>query len=296
MATLSQLRTDLQYRYRDTAGNFLSSVPANLFINVACEDFCGEVEPQWREYGFYITAKQFAYDLPADLQHTLTMMWYQNGQYEIPYLSPQEFKMRGYFNRRITVSTPQAYTIMDGPTANMTTRQLILGPAPGTSSNTATLNTNMNASVTSMVTTAGGAAQFQSPAGMVLLESEQIQYQSNSATNTLSLLQRGMGGTTAASHLAGVSVPTTIYRLDLVMCYTYQFKYMTLDSDVPNFSSQFHRIPIHYALHLALKSDGRDKQADSELQLYMQKRQEAKRDCRLYTRYRHNKKISSGYS
>ncbi len=292
MATLSQLRTDLQYRYRDTAGNFLSSVPANLFINIACEDFSGEVEAQWREYGFYITGKQFAYDLPADLQHTLTMMWYQNGQYEIPYLSPQEFKMHGYFNRRITVSTPQAYTIMDGPTANMTTRQLILGPAPGTTSNTSTLGGNMLSTDTSLTTAALGAAQFQSPAGLVLIGSEQIQYQSNNSSATLSLLQRGMGGTTAATH----TTADAIKRLDLVMCYTYQFKFMTVDSDVPNFSTQFHRIPIHYALHLALKADGRDKQADGELQLYMQKRQEAKRDVRLYTRDRNNKKISTGYS
>jgi len=293
MAALSQLRTDLQYRYRDTAGKFLSAVPANLFLNIGGEDFCNDVEPQWREYGFYVTAKQHSYNLPSDYLHSLTMMWYQNGQYEIPYLSPQEFKMRGFMNRRISVSTPQAYTIDNGPTG----LQLILGPAPGTSSNTSgtqTLST-ITSSQTSITPT--DATQFQSPSGIIQIESEQIQYQANANTlgGALTLCLRGFGGTTAASHVTG-SVPLTVSRLDLVMMYTYQYKYMVLDSDTPNFQSQYHRDIVHYAMYLALKADGRDKQAEAEMEFYMEKKKEAKRNIRLLTRDRHNKKISSAYN
>lgn len=291
MAALSQLRTDLQYRYRDTAAKYLSAVPANLFLNLGAEDFANDVEPSWREYGFYITAKQFNYNLPSDYLHSLTMMWYQNGQYEIPYLSPQEFKMRGYMNRRITVSTPQAYTIDNGPTG----LQLILGPSPGTSSNTSTIITSMTSSQTTVPVV--DSTQFQSPAGIVQIENEQIQYQSNDNTvgGSLRLALRGFGGTTAATHTY-VSTPLTVQRLDLVMMYAYQFKYMVADSDTPNFQSQYHRDIVHYAMYMALKADGRDKQAMEELEYYVEKKKIAKRNIRLLTRDRHNKKISSAYN
>ena len=298
MAALSQLRNDLQYRYRDTAGKFLSAVPANLFLNLGGEDFSNDVEPAWREYGFYVTAKQHTYNLPSDYLHSLTMMWYQNGQYEIPYLSPQEFKMRGFMNRRITVSTPQAYTIDDGPTG----RQLILGPAPGTSSNTTPMDLGNSMTSSQTFILPHDATQFQSPSGVVIVNDplaiEQVQYQSNDNTvgGQLTLCIRGFGGTAAAVHTVLSGTPMVIQRADLVMMYTYQFKYMVADSDTPNFQSQYHRDIVHYALYLALKADGRDKQADAEMEYYMKKKVDAKRAIRTLTRDRHNKKISSAYN
>ncbi len=291
MANLSQLRTDLRTRFRDVAGNFISDTPATLYLNIACEDFSNNVEPTWREYGFYVTAKQYAYPLPSDYQHALTMMWYQNGQYEIPYLSPQEFKSRGYMNRRISVSTPQAYTIDNGPSG----QQLMLGPAPGSSSNTSLLSGNMTSSQTTVPLVSSGAAQFQSPAGMVLIESEQIIYQNQNGSNQLSLCQRGAGGTTPAAHTFVTASPT-VYRLDLVMMYTYQFIYMSAASDSPNFAAQYHRIPINYALSLALIQDGRDKQAAAAMAVYLQERAQAKRQVRILVRDKNNRRISTAYA
>lgn len=285
MAALSALRTDLRARFRDVAGNFISATPANLYLNIAFEDFTNDVEPTWREYGFFVTGKQFRYTPPTDFLHTLTMMWYQNGQYEIPYLSPQEFKTRGYMNRRISVSTPQAYTIIDG--------DLYLGPAPGTTSNTSILSPGSISAQQTTVNVAN-ASKFQSPAGMVLIDSEQMEYQDNDGASSLGnllLVKRGQGGTTAAVH----SSCATVKRLDLVMTYTYAFKYMSADTDTPNIPLQHHRTPVHYALALALKQDGRDKQAESEFKEYTMKRLEAKRQVRLLTRDKNNRRISSAY-
>jgi hypothetical protein len=282
MAALSQLITDLQTRFRDVGGGFISAVPATLYLNLGCEDFANYVEPQWREYGFFVTAKQYRYVLPTEFLHTMTMMWYQNGQYEIPYLSPQEFKSRGYMNRRISVSTPQAYTIINN--------ELYLGPAPGTTSSSSLLTTTtLAANGTSMTVT--DATKFQSPAGLVLIDSEQIPYQANDGVTQLSLLKRGEGGTAAAQHLSGA----TVFRMDMVMTYSYSHKYLSATTDAPSFQTQYHRTPVHYAMYLALKQDGRDKQAAEELQIYTQKRLEARREIRMLTRDKNNRRISTAY-
>lgn len=297
MPNLSQLITDLRARFRDVAGNFISATPATLYLNIAYEDFTNDTECNWREYGFYVTKHQYLYTLPADCLHTLTAMWYQNGQYEIPFLSEQEFKQRGYMNRRISVSTPQAYTIVNDGSGGA--NRLMLGPAPGTTSNTSTLRfgNNMNSSQTTMTLTSGGGAQFQSPGGMVLCESEQMIYQNNgdSGTDILGQLIRGAGGTTAASHTAISGLGTPVYRLDLIITYSYAFKYMSALSDTPGVPAQFQRIPLHYALALALKQDGRDKQAEAEFGIYQQKRLEAKRQVRILTRDKNNRRISTAY-
>ena len=292
---LSQLQTDLRARFRDVAGNFISAVPATLYLNTAYENFVNNTECNWREYGFYVTKHQYLYNLPADCLHVLTMMWYQNGQYEIPFYSEQEFKARGYMNRRITVSTPQAYTIVqDG---GGTQQRLMLGPSPGATSNTSQIpfGNNMTSSQTTMTVQSG--AQFQSPAGMVLVENEQMIYQNNgdSGNNILGQLIRGAGGTTAATHTVASGNPMTVYRLDLIMTYTYGFSYLVSQSDVPNVPFQYHKIPIHYALALALKQDGRDKQAEAELEEYMGLRKEAKRQIQKLVRDRNNRRMMTAY-
>ena len=283
MATLSALRADLQRRFQDKNGGALSAVPANLYLNQACEDFVNDVQPMSREYGFYVTAYQFRYDLPTDYIHARAMMWYQQGTAaEIPYLSPQEFKGKGYLDKKIVVSTPQAYTIMDD--------DLYLGPAPSTSSNTSTLSTSITALTTSMVLASSDS--FHSPAGIVLAESEQIAHQSNNtSTDTLGLLIRGQGGTTAASHLSAI----TVKRLDLQMTYAFGHTYLTSDTQSPSFSSRYHRLIVLFALHLALKQFGMEDEAANAFEQYNSAKMNAKREFRRQVRDISNRRVRSAY-
>lgn len=271
MATLSALRTDLQTRIADKSGGSLSATPANLYLNVACEHFMSDVEPEWREYGWYITAKQFRYDLPADHIAIRTLMWYQNGRYEIPYKSPKEFQQLGLLNKEATSNPPMAFTIID--------KDLYLGPAPSTTSNTSTLNGNHTNSVTTISVADG--TQFQTHGGIILINSEQIAYQGVS-TNDLTLAVRAQGGTTAAAHTNA----DTVKRMDLVATMTYAHTYMTADADTPAFPARYHRLIVFYAAHLALKQDGRDPEANQELQIYELRKAEAKRNIRRQTRER----------
>ena len=159
MAALSALRSELQYRAGDSAGINLSAARANQFINNALEDWSTTVEPSWRQYGFYVTASQFRYDLPADWMKPKSLHWYQNGEYEISYIDPKEFQRRGFQDWDYKSNRPQAYTIIN--------RDLYIGPIPSTSSNTSTLNGAHTNAVTTISVNDG--SQFHDPAGFILV-------------------------------------------------------------------------------------------------------------------------------
>lgn len=273
MAALSALRTDLQKRFQDSSGNFLSATPANQFINNAVEDFVNQTEPLWREYGWYVTAKQQRYDLPSDHMKLKTLTWYQNGRFNVDYIPPKEFQLRGYLDKDTSRANPEYFTIVDN--------DIYLGPAPSTTSNTTTMNDagGISATDTSVITTDG--TKFQSPGGLILIESEQIAYQ-NLATNTLSLLLRAQGGTAAATHADG----TTIKRMDLVAVYHYTAPTLSADADVPAIDTRWHRMVLHHALASALKMGGRDEAATIEMQYYEKKVLDAKREIRRVQRDR----------
>lgn len=285
MATLSALRTDLQTRYQDKNAGFLSSTPANLYINMACEDFVNDCQPMSREYGYYITQYQYRYDLPSDFINFRGMMWYYGGQdVEVPYKSPQEFKALGLMNKRSPSSKPEAYTIIDD--------DIYIGPAPSASGNTSTLNGAI-ASSSAVTIAVASASQFHGRAGIALVGSEQIYYQNaDTTTNDLKLCIRGSGGTTAATHLTGV----TISRLDMVFLYAYAHTYMTQDGQSPAFSSRFHRLIINYALHLALKQGGQDEEAADSFEIYQTQKMQAKREIRRQSRDVSNRRIRAVYS
>lgn len=285
MATLSALRLDLQTRFQDKNGGFLSTVPANLYLNMGMEDFQADVQPVSREYGYYPTAKQFRYDLPADYIHSRAMVWYQNGLGSpVEFLSPQEFKQAGYLWKKAP-GIPEKYTIID--------EDLYLGPAPVSSSNTSTLNgAIVSTSATSLTVTTG--TQFYENAGIILVDSEQIAYQAiDTTTGGMTLCLRGQGGTTAATHLT----LATVYRCDLVMTYAYGHTYLTSDSQSPAYQSRFHRIPVNFALAMALKQSGDDSgEAEKVMALYEAQKIKAKREIRRQVRDVRNRKVSTPYS
>lgn len=281
MAALSALRLDLRTRFQDKNGGFLSAVPANLYLNLGCEDFVNDVQPMSREYGWTLTAKKFRYDLPSDFIQTRAMMWYYGGQdVEIPYRSPQEFKRLGLMNKRETASTPEAYTIIDD--------DIYIGPAPSASSNTSSITAAMLSTDSSM--TVADATKFHSQAGIIIVESEQIAHQSNNGSTGLALLLRGQGGTTAAAHGC-----VTVSRCDLVMVYSFTHLFMSADGDTPAFSSRYHRIPVLYALHLALKSNGQDDEAKDAYDLYVGMKTQARREIRRQTRDIANRRVRAAY-
>lgn len=271
MATLSALRGELQRMYQDGAGNFLSAVPANQFINNALEDFVNWTSPMLREYAWYVTAYQQRYSLPTDWMKPKMLHWYQTGKYEIPYMSPKEFQASGYMDKNSSGNPPRAFTIID--------QDIYLGPAPSASSETDTISDT--GGITASDTTIGVATgtDFQTNGGIILIESELIAYQRVSSNN-LTLCLRGQGGTTAATH----ADTTAVKRCDLVATYFHTIPALTADTNSPSIDARWHRLILHRALWQAFLMGGRPDEAQQALQYYETKLREAKREINVNQR------------
>lgn len=271
MTAFSALKTEVMQRVNDPGGNTITTAIAGRAINNALEDWTNTVEPLWRPYGWYVTAKQARYTLPSDWVKPKTLMWYQNNSNkEIGYLSPKEFQRKGYLSYNSTTSNPEAFTIIDG--------DLWLGPAPGTSGNTSTLNGAVSSTSATTIAVTDGT-QFHTNLGWALVDSEQIMHQGIS-TNDLTLCKRGQGGTTAATHLTAA----TIYRLDLVANYFYVPVALSATTDVPAIEQRWQKALLYKALSECYALLGRNEEATQHLQVYDQKKTEAKREVRRLQR------------
>lgn len=269
MTAFSTLKTEVLQRVNDPAGQTITSAIAGRFINNALEDWTNTVEPLWRPYGWFVTAKQFRYDLPADWVKPKTLMWYQGGaDTEIPYMSPKEFQRKGFLSYKGPTSNPEAFTIIDN--------DLWLGPAPGTTSNSSLLTVSMTSSSTTATVSDG--TKFHTNGGMVLIESEQVMHQGVS-TNDLTLCLRGQGGTTAASHTC-----PTVYRLDLVANYFYVPVALSSSTDVPAIEQRWQKALLYKVIGDCYQMLGRHEEAQTELALYKEIKTEAKRELRKLQR------------
>lgn len=271
MTAFSALKTELMQRVNDPSGNTITTGIAGRAVNNALEDWTNTVEPLWRHYGWFVTAKQARYTLPSDWVKPKTLMWYQNNSNkEIGYLSPKEFQRKGYLSYSSTTTNPEAFTIIDG--------DLWLGPAPGTTSNSTTLNGNISSTSAATITVTDGT-KFHTNAGWALVDSEQIMHQ-NISTNDLTLCKRGQAGTTAATHTTG----TTIYRLDLVADYFYVPVALSATTDVPAIEQRWQKALLYKAISECYALLGRDEESQQQIQLYEQKKLEAKREVRRLQR------------
>jgi len=268
----SALRTELLRRVNTPSGKQITSAVAGTYINNALEDWTNSVEPLWRPYGFYITANQFRYALPSDWVKPKTAHWYQNGHKPLVYLSPKDFQRRGYLDWNQTVSSPEAYTIIDNC--------LYLGPPPSTSGNTSTLNGTHNSTVTTIAV--GDGTQFHTNGGMILVENEQILHQGISSNN-LTLAVRGQAGTTAAAHTPGTGT-ITVYRLDLIVNYFYVPAALSSDTAEPAIPQRWHKTLLHHAIANALYQLGREVEAGQQMAIYEAKKKEAKAEMRRVQR------------
>lgn len=271
MTAFSALKTELLQRVNDAGGNTITSTIAYRAINNALEDWTNTVEPLWRPYGWYVTAKQARYTLPSDWVKPKTLMWYQNNaNKEIGYLSPKEFQRKGYMSFNSTASNPEAFTIIDG--------DLWLGPVPGSSSNTTTLNGAVSSTSATTIAVTDGT-KFHTNAGWALVDTEQIMHQGIS-TNDLTLCKRGQAGTTAATHLT----LATIYRLDLVATYFYVPAALSASTDVPAIEQRWQKALLYKAISECYALTGRPEESQAQMEIYEQKKKEAKREVRKLQR------------
>ena len=250
MAALSVLRGLVQLKLRDTGTRVLSSANVTSLLNEALNEWVTYTEELRQENAYAVTANQFDYAAPTDMIRLL-QAWYGPTYIPIEVVSHHELMDTGGY--RLTDTGTPLKIIVEGPNAAQRFR---LWPAPSATSATTTLNDSggINSSDTSVILTS--ASSFRTPAGWISIESEKILYQLITS-NTMSLLRRAMGQTTAASHADG----TTATQLDLHVVYSRLPTALSGDSDVPEIDIRFHTRLVTYVLAQALRLDGRLDQA-----------------------------------
>ena len=250
MTNLAGLRTDLQTRFVDKDGRFLTDTDADRYLNVAYHEFCVKTEVCRREWAFGITANQYMYGTPKDLVKPGLMMWMQNSRRQLKFQPLSDLADMGALNLT-SYGPPYYYTFHQGE-ADPSGAQIRLWPTPSSDSKTTTLTGNIlsSASTIPVVST----TDFRDR-GWIEIGSEKISYYSKSATSFLQC-ERGVGGTSATSHSA-TDVTT---QQDVHMWYYFQPADL-VGSGSPIIPNPYHDSLVIGALYRALLSDGRKEAA-----------------------------------
>ena len=253
MVTLTNLQDDLQARMADKSGRFLVDADCTRYLNIAYHEFVNKTECLLREWGFSVTANQFLYGAPADMIKPGIMMWMQSSRIKLEYHPLNYFAENGGLD--LTSSGPsRSFTWYEGDD------KFRLWPTPSSTSASTTMNDSGGISDSDSSVILTSAADFRDQ-GMILIDNEQMHYYAKSG-NTLQQLVRGVGGTTAASHSDGVAVSQS----DVHLWYYYQPADLSSGSDTPELPVPYHDSLVLGALYHALRSDGRDAEANIALQ------------------------------
>ena len=137
--------------------------------------------------------------------------------------------------RTRVASTPTDYYIDE------THQYLVLTPPPASAADTDTVQDVGGISDTDTTITLSSTSDFDQK-GAIIIDDEVIHYGYKSSTQLL-LCERGMEGTTAASHANGA----TITKRDILLYYNYEPSDLNNDSDVP-----FNGINAYESYHLSI--------------------------------------------
>lgn len=251
MPALSVIRAGAQVKLRDQNQRILTNPQIDVLINDALEKIASLTEEVRRENAFTMTAKQYMVTAPTDVITPKSASWMPVVGGELEVVSHDEFVQKGGYDLRVAGSIPKLLTVEGQQGAYL----FRLWPPPGSSSATSTLNgAIVDPAATSITVTDG--TQFRSPSGWVQIDSEKIHYQNVSSTQLL-LCRRGVGGTTAATHLT----LATVTQCDLHVYYSRRPDALSGDSDVPSINDRWHECLEDYVAWVGYLLDGRPNDA-----------------------------------
>lgn len=239
---LGEIRTLTRTLLSEPTGSYWSDAELNNYINLGSLDFCTRTNCI-ESIGTQSTVQyQADYDPPDDYL-TIKQIEYIRGNTVYPVFIAD---LKEFFTGIVRVSNtaPNDMSFWDG--------QIRLGNRLSNGASSTTLGGNISASATTItVADSSGLPRV----GRVIIGSEVIGYYDNSS-NTLSACQRGLEGTTAATHTLG----DTVTHRDLWVYYNKKDATLSSDTDTPNIPNQFHSALAYYAAAL-----GRRKSKDHDL-------------------------------
>jgi len=239
---LSTIRELARTLLSEPTPSYWSNSELNNYINYGLRDFCSRTNVLEDISTDSLVAYQHIYDLPTDYTK-IKQVRVTRGSSE--YLTiPEDIREEFTGIVRTTSSPPSHYTLWG--------QELLLRERPASAATATTLDGTITSTATDLdVASATGLPRT----GRILIDSEVIGY-GLITDETLSVLTRGMEGTTAAAH----TTAAVVTNRDL---WIYHFKKnatLSDDTDTPAIPTEFHEAPAYYAAAL-----GRRKSKDHDL-------------------------------
>ena len=240
--TAGSIITNVQARYGDTNGDFITNALGLVWLTKAQTKLCEKTFPLTRWKGNAVSANQESFSVPADCI-VMEVIYHAKGlRQPLKKISPEEFFQ---FKQSIdgAVGDPRYWTRIE--------ERIYVWPRYASASNTTTVSGNATVSTTTTTVVVATIGQLET-SGIVSMDSEDIQYTSKGASGTLGGVIRGFAGTTQAQHSSNV----TVTALDFQMVYKRQPASMsatTIAAEIPDFA-----VPHleNYTLYLAYVSAG----------------------------------------
>ena len=203
MTTASALISDLQVKVGDTAANFLTTALGLTWFDEAQKKIVEILQPLDRTATRSVAQYQEAFAVPSEVIMIEAVTSLQGIRRILKRVTPSEYNLQKSAVQN-AIGYPQIWTEKDG--------YIYVWPQIGTASLTTTVNASTTAAATTVTMASTGNLRSN---GRVTIDSEEIEY-TNKTSTTIAGCTRGMGGTTAATHVSAA----TVTQMDLEFYYT----------------------------------------------------------------------------
>lgn len=256
------------------ATSFYTDDDINDLLNEAQEVFASDDGVIEADSGISLVANQYLYSPPSDFISPRLLVLDEKSK--LQYVSMRELLV--YLNGQPNAQgDPEFYTLWDN--------FIRVWPTPTVSADTTTLSAGVGATDTTIpVNSTSGFPKT----GHIKIDSEEIRYYDADATSFKQAV-RGVGGTTAASHMLGA----TVTEQNLRLFYYKSPTAMSVDTDSPDVPERYHRALVYYAAGMLKIKNGQYDQGQFLLSLFEQKKAQAISEIKRRQRDR-NPKILPG--
>lgn len=260
MTTLLQFRTRARALLQERTERLILDTDLTTWVNAGVKDFSTRVLWYERVVAQAVTAYKGEYTLPTDILKLILARW-QN-KYRMKVVDLSEWSAATYYNTNPT-GIPSIASLSPHDTI------LRLWAPPSSSSPTTTISGEGSVSAVATTIPVVSTASFPR-SGKIIINGEQIHYDNTDSTNFL-LCRRGDGDTTAAIQGSG----STVTEGTLVLTTAAIPPTVSADADIVKFPVQWEDALVYYLASFGELVRQDHKKADSHLQKYLQRREEA---------------------
>jgi len=252
MATASSILDDTRSKFGDTAKNFITDALGLTWLDQGQKELSWELRPLRRMKGYTVSANQDSFATPDDVILPEVVGHLRQIRRTLRRVTPGEYRQQQSMAQN-AVGEPVIWTEIDG--------RIYVWPRYSTASLTTTVNASTTAAATSVTMSSTGNLRSY---GMVTVDSEEMEYTAKTST-TITGVRRGIGGTTAATHVSAA----TVTQLDFEMIYARHATSLASQVDELEIKEVWH-YPLlqYYVMYCAYMAEGSKDKAEHMYQMW----------------------------